>query len=597
MASMFVRKVADKKTGYIRIQICSNVREGKKVKQKIIRHVGVAHSEFEYEKFYKLAVAFIDFEKEKLNKSPLLFENTFDLLEEHTQVKAPKVVNKEKIENKKEEPIDENVKISVKNMSEEKRIIEGTYDFYGELFKKFGFGKIFKKKSNSNLLKDLIVERISNPKSKLKTHANILKNLGKTESLSTIYNLIDRLDEKYKEIIDLTFHSTASLFENKINMVFFDVTTLYFESVKDDDLRKFGYSKDQKFHSIQVTLALAATSDGVPIGYKLFPGNTGEVSTLLNCIEEWQKTLPIMDATFVCDRGLFSFDNLYEIEKRGYKFIVAIPLKKLNDEVKSKVLKKHNEQSSLYSPVYMSESKKLYWTKVIPYEQTGKIEVPKEERIGRKKWEEVGVKGKIICTYNYYRAQKDFNDREKLLNKMIDKFNNNTSKTKKFISNGGYNKYLKEKIKGTVEINRQKIEEEKQWDGLHGIFTNTSLCAKDAIKKYKELVYIENSFRLSKTFLRMRPIYHYKSSRIRGHVALCYLALCLTKYADKILKNNKINISPEVLREELTSIQSSFIKDKSTNTLYKMPSKMSDLSKQIYDALGLKKDSAVKILQ
>ena len=95
----------------------------------------------------------------------------------------------------------------------------------------------------------------------------------------------------------------------------------------------------------------------------------------------------------------------------------------------------------------------------------------------------------------------------------------------------------------------------------------------------------------------MRPIYHYKSSRIRGHVALCYLALCLTKYADKILKNNKINISPEVLREELTSIQSSFIKDKSTNTLYKMPSKMSDLSKQIYDALGLKKDSAVKILQ
>ena len=80
-------------------------------------------------------------------------------------------------------------------------------------------------------------------------------------------------------------------------------------------------------------------------------------------------------------------------------------------------------------------------------------------------------------------------------------------------------------------------------------------------------------------------------------VNLCYLALCLTKYADKILKNNKINISPEVLREELTSIQSSFIKDKSTNTLYKMPSKMSDLSKQIYDALGLKKDSAVKILQ
>lgn len=594
MPSMFVRKVIDKKTGYIRVQICSNVREGKKVKQKIIKHVAIAHNEFEYEKFYKIAVAFIDFEKEKLNKSSLIFENTFDLLQEHTQTKA---INKPEKKIKKEEIIEEDVKISVKNMHEEKRIIEGTYSFYGALFSKFGFDKIFKKKTNSNLLKDLIVERVSNPKSKLKTHANILKNLGKTGSLSTIYNLIDKLDEKYKDIIDLTFYSTSSLFENKINMVFFDVTTLYFESVKDDDLRKFGYSKDQKFHSIQVTLALAATNDGVPIGYKLFPGNTGEVSTLLNCIEEWQKTLPIMDVTFVCDRGLFSFNNLYEIEKRGYKFIVSIPLKKLNDEVKSVILKKHDEKSSLYSPVYMNEDKKLYWTQVIPYEQIGKIEIPKEEQKNRKKWEDVAVKGKIVCTYNYYRAQKDYKDREKLLGKMVDKFNNSTSKTKKFISNGGYKKYLSEKIKGTVEINSQKIEEEKQWDGLHGIFTNTSFSAKETIKKYKELVFIENSFRLSKTFLRMRPIYHYKPSRIRGHISLCYLALCLTKYADKILKNKNINISPEVLREELMSIQSSFIKDNSTNTLYKMPSKMSDLSKKIYNALELKRDVAVKILQ
>lgn len=597
MASMFVRKVIDKKTGYIRIQICSNTREGKKVKQKIIRHVGVAHNEFEYEKFYRLAAAFIDIEKEKLNNSPLLFANTFDLIEEHTQVKPMPKLKKNAIKEKKEEPIEENIKIAVKDMSEEKRVIEGTYEFYGSLFNKFGFDKLFKKESNSNLLRDLIVERISNPKSKLKTHANILKNLGKVTSLSTIYNLIDKLDKKYNEIINITFSSTSRLFENKINMVFFDVTTLYFESVKDDDLRKFGYSKDQKFHSIQVTLALAATSDGIPIGYKLFPGNTGEVSTLLNCIDEWKKTLPILDVTFVCDRGLFSFSNLYEIEKRGYKFIVAIPLKKLNEEIKSVILKKHDENSSLYSPIYLNEDKKLYWTQQIPYEQIGKVQISEDEKIDRKKWKDVVVKGKIVCTYNYYRAQKDYNDREKLIKKIVYKFNNSTSKTNKFISNGGYKKYLTEKIKGTVEINEQKIEEEKRWDGLHGIFTNTSYSAKETIKKYKELVFIENSFRLSKTFLKMRPVYHYKSSRIRGHVSLCYLSLCLTKYADKILKNKNINISPEVLREELNSIQSSFIKDNSDNTLYKMPSKMSDLSKQIYEALELKRNTAVKILQ
>lgn len=597
MPSMFVRKVVDKKTGYIRIQICSNVREGKKVRQKIIKHVAVAHNEFEYEKFYRLAVAFIDYEKEKLSASALLFENTFDLLENHTEVKPIKKPKKLDIKDKKKLVIDEDLKISVKNMFEEKRVIEGTYDFYGLLFNKFGFDKIFKKKSHSNLLRDLIVERISNPKSKLKTHSNILKNFGKAKSLSSIYNLIDKLDEKYQDIIDLTFSCTSSLFKNKINMVFFDVTTLYFESVKDDDLRKFGYSKDQQFHSIQVTLALATTSDGIPIGYKLFPGNTGEVSTLLNCIEEWKKTLPIMDVTFVCDRGLFSFNNLYEIEKRGFKFIVAIPLKKLNDEKKSLILKKHDENSSLYSPVFLNENKKLYWTQKIPHEQVGKIELPKEQQTKRKKFIEVAVKGKIICTYNFYRAQKDEKDRKKMIDKMMQNFNDKTTKTKKFISNGGYKKYLSEKIKGTVELDELKIEEDKQWDGLHGIFTNTNFSTKETIQRYKELVFIENSFRLSKTFLKMRPVYHYKSSRVRGHVSLCYLALCLIKYAEKILKNKNINISPDVLREELMSIQSSFIRDKSTNNLYKMPSKMSDLSAHIYDAFELKRDTAVKILQ
>ena len=215
MASMFVRKVIDKKTGYIRVQICSNVREGKKVKQKIIKHVAVAHNEFEYEKFYKIAVALIDYEKEKLNNAPLIFKNTFDLLENHTQAKPIKKTPNPDIKEEKKLIIDEELKISVKNMSEEKRVIDGTYDFYGLLFHKFGFDKIFDKKSDSNLLRDLIVERISNPKSKLKTHSNILKNFGKAKSLSSIYNLIDKLDEKYQDIIDLTFSCIPSLFKIK----------------------------------------------------------------------------------------------------------------------------------------------------------------------------------------------------------------------------------------------------------------------------------------------------------------------------------------------------------------------------------------------
>jgi len=261
------------------------------------------------------------------------------------------------------------------------------------------------------------------------------------------------------------------------------------------------------------------------------------------------------------------------------------------------VLKKHDENSSLYSSIYLNDSKKLYWTKEIHYSQRGKVELPEDQQTKKNKYKKVEVSGRIICTYNHYRAQKDIKDREKILEKMKENFDNKTSKTKKFISNGGYKKYLLEKTKGTVELNEEKIKEEEKWDGLHGIFTNTSFSAPEIIKRYKDLVLIENSFRLSKTFLRMRPIYHYNSARIRGHVALCYLALCLTKYAEKILKKSNINISPEVLREELNSIQASFILDKSTNNIYKMPSRLSQLSKDIYASLGLNRDSTTTVVK
>ena len=158
-----------------------------------------------------------------------------------------------------------------------------------------------------------------------------------------------------------------------------------------------------------------------------------------------------------------------------------------------------------------------------------------------------------------------------------------------------YKKYLSEKETGICEINQEKINNDAKWDGLHGIFTNTNLSIIETINRYKSLVKIEDSFRLSKSLLKMRPIYHYKPARIRGHIALCYLSLCLTKYADLILKRNGLNCSPELLRDELNSIQSSIIKDNIDNNLYRIPSKMSDLSKQIYSCLNINRINKVSV--
>jgi transposase len=558
MVSLFVKNIEYKKTGHIKIQICSNTREGKKVKQKCIRHIGTAHNEEEYKKLYRLAAAFIDSELKKINKSEVLFDS-FDVVEEFTQI-DPKKINKffKKKSISEENNDAETNRISIEKITEEKRLVDGTYEFYGKLFNKFKFERLFKNKKYSDLLKNLLVERISNPKSKLKTRKNILNNNGFCTSMKSLYKFMDVLDSKYEEILNITYGASCSLFENKINMVFFDVTTLYFESINDDDLRKFGYSKDQKFHSVQVTLALATTEEGVPIGYKLFPGNTAEISTLISCIEEWKNNLPINDVTFVCDRGLFSINNLKIIVDKGYKFIVAMPLRKLNIEVQQEILEDCNSDNFNYKIVQLDKGGDIYWTKEIAYKQYGKeISVPASEG-KRAKYTTFSIPGRIISTYNSSRARKDQKDRQRIIDKLKVTLGVSTegtaSKTLKAVTNSGYKKYLSENTSGLAEIDLTKIEVDAKWDGIHGLFTNTDLSALEAIKRYKNLVRIEDSFRLSKSFIKMRPIYHYKSSRIRGHIALCYLALCLTKYAEKLLKDAGLNISPDVLREELTNV-------------------------------------------
>ena len=124
--------------------------------------------------------------------------------------------------------------------------------------------------------------------------------------LDRIYRMMDALLECEEEFQKAVFVNTQSLCFEKIQMTFFDVTTLYFESTEEDAIRRFGYSKDQQFHSVQVVVALATTQDGLPIGYKTFPGNTAEVSTLLKCLDEWKQILPIGEVTVIADTAMMS---------------------------------------------------------------------------------------------------------------------------------------------------------------------------------------------------------------------------------------------------------------------------------------------------
>jgi len=357
-------------------------------------------------------------------------------------------------------------------------------------------------------------------------------------------------------------------------MMLFDVTTLYFESVEVDELRAFGYSKDQKYHCTQVVLALATNEDGLPIGYELFAGNTAEVKTLLECMQSWQKSLPAEQVSFVADRALCSDKNLSALEAAPWKYVVATPLRRsLNKAEQAQVL-----NTALAAPTEVEGE--LAWVREFDWR-------------GRR----------LIVSYSSKRARKDLSDREAILQRLqaklksgkprVDKTTGEVkparANAKKLISNSGYLRYVEQADGGGLfMLDQQRISDDAAWDGLHAIVTNDrTSSASELLTQYRRLWVIEESFRTIKHGLAVRPIYHFKPERIQAHIGLCYLAFSLTRHAQQRIKLAQEAMSVERIRDALTGVQASILEHVNTGAKYRMPSAFSHDASRIYRAFGL----------
>jgi transposase len=182
---------------------------------------------------------------------------------------------------------------------------------------------------------------------------------------------------------------------------------------------------------------------------------------------------------------------------------------------------------------------------------------------------------------------KDSNDRTKAIESLKQKLENSQN-PKKLVSNYGYQKYIR--MDGDVKfaIDQQKIDKEALWDGLHGIFSNIgNLSAQDIITQYHGLWQVEESFRISKHDLKVRPVFHWNANRIRAHIAICYMAFSLIRFLQyKLLKEAKVRFSPEKIRSELTRVQDSILVDINTKQQYVVPSKPSSDAMMIYQAMS-----------
>ena len=374
---------------------------------------------------------------------------------------------------------------------------------FGTVFDRIGFNKI-----PEELFRHITIARLAYPTSKLKTVDYLYRYQGKKITVDAVYKFLDRLHNKYKQQVEqISYNHTKKILKN-ISIVFYDMTTLYFEAEDEDDLRKIGFSKDGKFQCPQIMLGLLVGEGGYPIGYDIFEGNTFEGHTLLPTIEKIQKKYSFKQPIVVADAGLLSKSNLKKLSEQKYKFIIGARIKNESDEIKSEILKKAKG-------IKDGES----------------FEIKKDDGT------------RLIVTYSDKRAHKDAYNRKKGLKK-LEKRVESGKLTKQHINNRGYNRFLDMTGEMTVEINKDKVKADKAWDGLKGYITNTKLSRDKVVKNYSHLWQIEKAFRISKTDLRIRPVYHYKRRRIEAHICISFVAYAIWKEVERLLKLADIEMSP-----------------------------------------------------
>jgi transposase len=397
------------------------------------------------------------------------------------------------------------IKNFVENLSNRQIHTIGPELVFGTLFDNIGFNAI-----KSTLFRHIVIARLAYPTSKLKTVDYLYRYRGVHMDVVDVYRFLDTLNTTYKEKVErIAYEYTKNTLKGNITVVFYDMTTLYFEAEDEDDLRKIGFSKDGKFQKPQIMLGLLVGEEGLPIGYDIFKGNTFEGHTLLPTLKKIQQKYSFSKPIVIADAALLSKDNLENLGQADYQFIIGARIKNESDKIKKNILIK------------------------------ARVMKDRDSLIIRKK-----DKTRLVVTYSDKRAAKDAHNRERGLRKLRRKVR--TGKlTKEHINNRGYNKFLSLTGEVSVEIDESKIAEDKQWDGLKGYVTNTNLRAKSIVRNYGHLWQIEKAFRISKTDLKVRPIFHYRQRRIGAHICIAFAAYTIYKELERLLKKEKIEMSPK----------------------------------------------------
>ena len=411
----------------------------------------------------------------------------------------------------------------------------------------------------------MAVQHLLSPKSKLATYHSREQYLGIPElDLNNLYRSLDILAENKEQIENYVFEKNCSLFNMKVDVVFYDVTTFHFESVRDDELRDFGFSKANKINEVQVVMGLLIDSEGRPIGYELFPGNTLDSKTLTRSLEKLKKRFNIRQVVIVADRGLNSKLNLKYIKDLGYDYIVATRLKKMPQSVLAEVFNPEGYETLKMANPFSEEEN------LDDFEQFRYKVLDHRNRIKDETGVVYELPEKLVITYSAKRALKDEEDRKRLIEK-AEKLLLEPGKIKASNKRGG-KKFIKHQSENDqFFLDEEAIEKDKRFDGYYAIQSSRlDLDAKKVLEAYHTLWKIEESFRIMKSTLEVRPIFHWTEKRIKGHFVVCFLAFLLERTLEFRLKENRVEVSPQKIQEALNSLTFTEVEINGQKLLIKM---------------------------
>jgi transposase len=388
-----------------------------------------------------------------------------------------------------------------------------------------------------SIYQDLALMRIIEPASKLRTIELLQRYFGISYSRRTVCRSLSQLLDQKIFIENAAYQTARTHFGEAFALILYDVTTLYFESHEpDDDLKARGFSKDDKSKQPQIVVGLLVTPQGFPLMHEVYKGNTFEGHTMLSVIKQFQKIHSQANLIIVADAAMLSQDNMNNLDKEGYWYIVGArlantPISFINQiDTQLNRIDGHNIRLTYPSRSYS-----------------------------------------IICSYSKKRAQKDYREMNNQLTRALDLIARKES--------GRRAKFVKKSPKlGNMFILDEELKAKaEKLVGIKGYITNIpeeTLSNEQVISYYHELWHVEQGFRMSKTDLKTRPIFHHASHAIKAHVLICFIALMLGKFLEL-----KTGMSLRRIRDIIWNIHEVQILDSLTGKIISLQTNIDDFLK------------------